>query len=240
MTTCKIEACEKPVRTGGWCNAHYLRFLRHGDPLGGKAALYRNPTEAFAARTRHEGECIIWTGSRDGQGYGQLRIGDQLIKAHRFAWEQIRGPIPEGQYLDHICWNKACCRIEHLRLASHAENVRYQEGVRSDNSSGYRGVYRRGRTWVAHVTKDGITHRSYGFPTPEAAAEEAARLRAEHFGEFAGRGGSPHPGLTPDRIAMIRRTAQEGDPFMRGAAWILDQLNQPLPMAGASSSQEAR
>lgn len=46
------------------------------------------------------------------------------------------------------------------------------------------------------------------------------------------------PALTPDRIAMIRHTAEDGDPFMRGAAWILDQLEQPSPPAGVSSFRE--
>lgn len=31
---CSIEGCDRPVKTRGWCNAHYLRWRRHGDPLG--------------------------------------------------------------------------------------------------------------------------------------------------------------------------------------------------------------
>lgn len=32
---CKIDWCDKPARTRGWCQAHYRRWQRHGDPLGG-------------------------------------------------------------------------------------------------------------------------------------------------------------------------------------------------------------
>lgn len=46
--------------------------------------------------------------------------------------------------------------------------------------------------------------------------------------------------MTPDQIARIRRLARTGDPFYRGAAWMLDQLTQPPQTAGASSSQEDR
>jgi len=32
---CKIDDCERPIETRGWCRRHYKRWLRHGDPLGG-------------------------------------------------------------------------------------------------------------------------------------------------------------------------------------------------------------
>lgn len=31
---CSIEECANPARYRGWCNAHYVRWQRHGDPLG--------------------------------------------------------------------------------------------------------------------------------------------------------------------------------------------------------------
>ena len=188
MTACKIEGCEKPVRTMGWCNAHHLRYSRHGDPLAGAPPLYSNPDDAIAARTQRSGDCLVWTGSRDGTGYGQLRINDKLVKAHRYVWAREHGPIPEGLYIDHTCWNKACISIDHLRLATHGENVQNQSRARKDNRSGYRGVYRKRNTWVARATKDGKTRAIHGFKTAEEAAEAAAALRAEMFGEFAGNG----------------------------------------------------
>lgn len=33
---CSIEGCEKPVDAKGWCSAHWARWKRHGDPLGGQ------------------------------------------------------------------------------------------------------------------------------------------------------------------------------------------------------------
>ncbi len=188
MTKCKIETCEKPVRTRGWCNAHHLRYTRYGDPLAGNPPMYANPADAFAARTKPSGECLLWTGSLDGPGYGQLRISNRLVKAHRYAWEQARGPIPDGMYLDHTCWNKACVSLDHLRLATHGENVQNQARARKDNRSGYRGVYKKRNTYTARATKDGVTRSKGGFPTPEAAAVVAQQFREEMFGEFAGKG----------------------------------------------------
>jgi len=31
---CVIDGCERERTTRGWCNRHYLRWRRHGDPLG--------------------------------------------------------------------------------------------------------------------------------------------------------------------------------------------------------------
>jgi len=31
-TVCKIEACSNPMRSKGWCNTHYRRWKRNGDP----------------------------------------------------------------------------------------------------------------------------------------------------------------------------------------------------------------
>lgn len=35
--TCAVETCEKEPKTRDWCDAHYGRWYRHGDPLGGGA-----------------------------------------------------------------------------------------------------------------------------------------------------------------------------------------------------------
>ncbi len=57
------------------------------------------------------------------------------VKAHRFAYELLVGPIPEGLELDHVkergCTSKACVNPAHLEPVTTAENVR-----RSDNPAG--------------------------------------------------------------------------------------------------------
>ena len=41
MKSCKIDGCEKPSRNLGWCQMHYKRFRRHGDPLKGARSVDR-------------------------------------------------------------------------------------------------------------------------------------------------------------------------------------------------------
>jgi hypothetical protein len=67
----------------------------------------------------------MWTGAKSKNGYGHFRTsGDKLHYAHRFAYELLIGPIPEGLQLDHLCRNRACVRPEHLEPVTHVENIR--------------------------------------------------------------------------------------------------------------------
>lgn len=56
-------------------------------------------------------------------GYSRLRIGKKQIQAHRWVWELINGPIPEGLVIDHLCSNRKCVALDHLRLVTQQENI---------------------------------------------------------------------------------------------------------------------
>lgn len=69
--------------------------------------------------------CVEWTGTIDKDGYG--RRGRHL--AHRLVWTQERGPIPQGLVIDHLCFNRACVNVDHLRLVTPVENMRRQRAA---------------------------------------------------------------------------------------------------------------
>ncbi len=68
--------------------------------------------------------CWDWQGCKMGNGYGQLGVGGRHYAAHRYAYEQLVGPIPEGLDLDHLCRNRACANPAHLEPVTRKENLR--------------------------------------------------------------------------------------------------------------------
>jgi hypothetical protein len=68
--------------------------------------------------------CWLWCGSIAPSGYGQLGINKVMQYAHRLAYEQFRGPIPEGLDLDHLCRVRHCINPDHLEPVTRAENNR--------------------------------------------------------------------------------------------------------------------
>lgn len=191
MKTCSIDGCEKPSKARGWCDAHWQRWRKYGDPLGrGERTRYASPEEAFLARTEPivgDPGCLIWTGATDSKGYGSLGVNGRIVLAHRYAWERENGPIPAGMVLDHTCWNRACVNTDHLRLATRQQNSANLSGAHGGRKHDLpRGVYRSGRGYSAQIGHNGQRHHLGIFDTPEEASAAAQAKRAILFGDFAG------------------------------------------------------
>ena len=66
--------------------------------------------------------CWETTGSLR-RGYGRIKIGGRTYPLHRVAWVLVHGQIPNGLVIDHLCRNRKCANVSHLRLVSLADNV---------------------------------------------------------------------------------------------------------------------
>jgi hypothetical protein len=66
--------------------------------------------------------CHMWVGTKNWNGYGQVRLDNRWVMAHRAVWEHYRGPIAEGLQIDHTCGVRLCCNVDHLRTATPREN----------------------------------------------------------------------------------------------------------------------
>ena len=145
----------------------------------------RPPEERFWPKVDKSGDCWLWTGGTV-QGYGSFGIPpDRKVRAHRFAYELLVGPIPPGMGLDHrpTC-PKNCVNPEHLRPANQKQNMENLTGAQKNNlSSGIRGVTwdkTRGR-WRAQLQHHGKMVYAGYFDTVEEAQAAAVAKRLELF-----------------------------------------------------------
>jgi len=66
--------------------------------------------------------CWLWTGGGNGKGYGIVH-GRSSRVAHRFSYEMLVGPVPEGLQLDHLCRQRCCVNPAHLEPVTSRENT---------------------------------------------------------------------------------------------------------------------
>jgi len=76
-------------------------------------------SSAFWSHVVEQGTCWIWTG-RTQAGYGKHRG----LGSHRYAYMHLRGEIPDGLELDHLCNTPPCVNPWHLEPVTRQENSR--------------------------------------------------------------------------------------------------------------------
>lgn len=111
-------------------------ILECPDPAGWIARL--------EAKSVTRGDCIVWTGRLDRNGYGVFKTYGRHTGTHRAAWLARRGPIPSGLVVDHLCRVRACLRVDHMELVTTAENTR--RGLVSVRAGQHAGMYGRLKT----------------------------------------------------------------------------------------------
>jgi hypothetical protein len=104
-------------------------------------------------------DCWVWTAALN-HGYGVFYTHvdsagrRRLIGAHRWAYDFLRGPFPDGLQLDHLCRNRACVNPWHLEpVTSQVNSERGSWGMRQTCPQGHayndentgRRTTRRGR-----------------------------------------------------------------------------------------------
>ena len=113
--------------------------------------------------------------------YAVRRIDGKQVRMHRILLN-----APGGMDVDHINGDKLDNRRENLRLATRAQNTQNQ-GRRSTNKSGYKGVCRatNRKSWMATITVNRRQKLLGCFSTPEEAHAAYCTAAKELHGEFA-------------------------------------------------------
>jgi len=74
------------------------------------------------------GECWSWTSyCHRRTGYAIFGINSQTgVPAHRFAYEQLNGPIQKDMVIDHLCRNRSCVNPYHMEVVTQKKTFAVQ------------------------------------------------------------------------------------------------------------------
>lgn len=161
MNICTADKCERPKRRNGprtlYCERHTYYVRRYGDatktsanshdcvpqdveqspsPCGvcGRLLSTVSAPLRFWALVQITDTCWLWEGSLT-DGYGKFEPTTHIYyRAHRYAYEMIVGPIPEGLTLDHLCRVRHCVNPSHLEPVSIGENNLRGESIAAQNA----------------------------------------------------------------------------------------------------------
>jgi hypothetical protein len=122
---CKVKGCNNQATRRGWCNMHYIRWQRHGNPVAGKT-FDGAPSKFLCEKvlTYIEKACLIWPFSKNAKGYATIKVDGKTVTVSRIVCEHVYGPAPTSTHqAAHSCKkNKGCVNKKHLRWATPSEN----------------------------------------------------------------------------------------------------------------------
>ncbi len=124
----------------------------------------------FQQKCKRVGDCLLWQGHLDKDGYGTFLFRRASRRAHRVAMYLADKAIPDGYVVNHICRNRACVNHQHLQSIQASENWK-----RDSSAIGYINSQKtscpRGHTYDRHY--GGQRYCS------KCEAQKSKRLRAK-------------------------------------------------------------
>jgi hypothetical protein len=122
---CSVDGCDRASKAAGMCSLHYQRKRTHGDVNGGRPS--RSAIRQIeAALLTNTDECIVWTGAKRPNGYGNVNYKGKYWTASRLSCFLAHGEPPTSAHeAAHSCGkgHLSCINPKHLRWATHEENM---------------------------------------------------------------------------------------------------------------------
>ena len=83
----------------------------------------KDPLDRFLEKVEKTDSCWLWLGCLNHNGYGRFSYELKTVPAHRWLYERVVGPIPEGFQIDHLCRNPRCVNPAHLEAVTPQVNT---------------------------------------------------------------------------------------------------------------------
>ena len=124
--SCIVLGCNRVSITREYCEAHYRRFLRYGDPLGGSSYKGEPLSWLRSAVLIETNECIDWPYGKSNNGRGTVHWeGKNRIVYHIVLILVGRKPPLPPLETRHTCGRGryGCINPAHLIVGTHQENT---------------------------------------------------------------------------------------------------------------------
>ena len=147
------------------CERCKTRFVRQGTRVQSRTFCSKkcanNSHESgtprlFWKRVNKTDRCWIWIGAKRPDGYGLFCVNGRLVRAHRWAYENLIGPIPNGLVIDHLCRVPACVNPDHLEPVTDRINI--LRGVGPSATEAKQVMCKRGKHVLTARRYDGKRH----------------------------------------------------------------------------------
>lgn len=188
---CMFSGCKEQHHAKNYCGGHYAQWRAAAGRRGLRPVKAVDPRlpgtsdERFWARVDKNGPkgCWLWTGKPTDKGYCRVDFDGTHMYGHRYAYEQLVGPIPDGLQVDHMCHETLCVNPKHLQTVTQAENNENRAGASRNSKTGILGVY-----WCADsdkyrtvAAKHGRAYYNGSYDNIEDAERAAIALRLRLF-----------------------------------------------------------